>query len=225
MGTGEALIARIARRPEEVSPGRLAVFQAAGFNVGLGLDLNDVVAVAGLGTGNRFNVLLTALSDLGFPRDDVTLAESSSASPAEVTVAPTLPPAVKELLSGLFGPDWQRIRDARTADSVLASTVVDLAGARAVWWAAVAVATNVARDSLTALHDLLPGLEKLVATGGWLSNPHTRRLREDILGPFEVPDVLQCGSRGAAVLAGQACGLFASRANFPSMPMTAGVDE
>ena len=224
-GTGEALIARIARTPDEVDSVRLAAFNAAGYNVGLGLDESDLVAVRGLSTGNRLNVLLAALAGLGFPPDEVMLAEANAASLVGVGFIHSMPSALTELLSDLFGPDWQNLRDSGTAGTVLRSTVLDLAGARAVWWAAVAVATEVARDSLTSLDVLLPGLGKLVATGGWLRNPGIRRIREDVLGPFEVPDVLQCGTRGAALLAGQACGLFPSRADFPAAPTRAGVNE
>jgi len=68
------------------------------------------------------------------------------------------------------------------------------------------MAAEVARDSLSSLHALLPALDRLVATGGWLSNPGIRQVREVVLGRFDVPEALQCGTRGAALLGARASG-------------------
>lgn len=225
LGTGEALIARMAPSPETVEPARVAAFNTAGFNVGLGLSEHDLVALGGLGTGNRFNVVLTALTQMGFRRDDVMLAEHSRMYLSGPPTGARLPEVTTDMLTDLFGPDWRQVRDSGRATNVLRRTIVDQSGAREVWWAAVVLATEVARSALTSLRSLLPGLDRLVATGGWLSNPGIRRAREGVLGPFEVPDVRECGTRGAALLAGYAGGLFLTRADFPAPPTATGVTK
>jgi hypothetical protein len=85
------------------------------------------------------------------------------------------------------------------------------------------MAAEVARNSLMSLFELLPHLGRLVATGGWLGNSGIRRTREAVLGPFEVPEVIQCGTRGAALLGVRAGGL--SPAAFHLPPELTGVSE
>jgi sugar (pentulose or hexulose) kinase len=223
LGTGEALIARVVSTPEGVDQNTVTAFNAAGFNVGLGLGAQDLVALGGLGTGNRFNALLSALAERGFDRDDVMSASHSGPFLAEAGTRVRLPSETRELLDGLFGPDWQEVRDAGVASAVIQRTVPDLAAARTVWWAAVTMAAEVARNSLMSLFELLPHLGRLVATGGWLGNSGIRRTREAVLGPFEVPEVIQCGTRGAALLGVRAGGL--SPAAFHLPPELTGVSE
>jgi sugar (pentulose or hexulose) kinase len=214
LGTGEALIARIASDTAALGADELARLTAAGFNVGLGLDEHDVIAFAGLGTGNRFNLLLTALADNGFDRGEVLRAEERPAGePGAVGAALTGEAA--ELIETLGGPDWQVLRGRAAA--IVSRTVPDLATARILWWAAVARATRNARDALDALRQLAPRATRRVAAGGWLGNSGIREVRERMLGSFEVPTVGQSGTRGAALLAGLAAGVYSSRSEFPPL--------
>jgi len=207
LGTGEAIIARIVRDHAVLGADDVARFLRAGFNVGLGLEDRDGVALAGLGTGTRLRILLGALAERGFPREELLRGGPSGA------VTP-LPPEALDLVETLGGPDWSTLRAA--AAPILAGLAPDLAEARAVWWAAVARVTRNAQDALAALARLVPGASRVVAAGGWLGDPGIRALRERLLGPFGVPPVEQSGTRGAALLAGVAAGIH-PRSELPAL--------
>jgi sugar (pentulose or hexulose) kinase len=213
LGTGEALLAQVAAPPDELDATVVAGFNAAGFNVGLGLDEQGVIALCGLGTGNRFNLLLAALAAEGFQRDDVMSAPGKGSTPRIADDA-------AELLETLFGPNWQTLRASGTAGTVIRRSIPDVAAANALWWAAIARASRNTRAALDAMRELVPHATRLVAAGGWLADPGIRKVREHIIGPFEVPQVGQCGTRGAALLAGLAAGVYASRDDFPSLTGT-----
>lgn len=224
LGTGEALIAQLDRNPDGVDLPMVDRFKAAGFNVGLGLEEQDLIALAGLGTGNRFNLLLTSLSECGFSREEVMSAEGGRCSDTQ-RATQQLPSHVADLLETLFGARWQDLRTAGAATSVIRDAILDLPSARALWWAAVSRASRNARSSLDALAELLPGATLRVAAGGWLNNAGIRAVRQRVLGPFDVPAVSQCGTRGAALLAGLAAGLYPSRADFPILASTPGATQ
>ena len=214
LGTGEALIAWLTDEPSTLRAEDLARFTNAGFNVGLGLDEHDVVALAGLGTGNRFNLLLGALAEKGFDREELLRAEERPSGDPEA-IGATLNAEAAELIDVLGGPDWRDLEGAVAA--IVTRTVSDLATARVLWWAAVARATRNARDALVALGQLAPRATRRVAAGGWFGNAGIREVRDRMLGPFELPPVRESGTRGAALLAGLAAGVYATRADFPAL--------
>lgn len=213
LGTGEALLAQISASPDELDATVVARFNAAGFNVGLGLDEQGVIALCGLGTGNRFNFLLAALAAEGFHRDDVMSAPGKGSTQR-------LADDAVELLETTFGPSWQTLWTSGTAETVIRHSIPNVAAANALWWTAVARASRNTRAALGAMRELVPHATRLVAAGGWLADPGIRKVREHIIGPFEVPPVGQCGTRGAALLAGLAAGVYASRDDFPSLTGT-----
>ena len=219
LGTGEAVIARIAHAPEDLDADAVARFNAASFNVGLGLGEGELIAFAGLGTGNRFNLLLSALAESGYARHEVMDASARNSLVTEVS-ARRLHGDALDLLEILFGPGWQELRRSRTARADVRRTVRDLAGARALWWTAVERASRNTRASLDALEDLAPVPARLVAAGGWLANAGVRAVRQRVIGSFQVPPVDQCGTRGAALLAGAAAGIYASPTDFPRLAST-----
>ncbi len=212
LGTGEGIVARVADHPTRLTAERLAELTSAGFNVGLGVGVDDVVVLAGLGSGNRLNLLVDALDTRGFARVDLLRPDGRPSGIPETT---GLPAELSELIDALGGAGWQELR--ATAVDVVRRTVSDLPTAQRAWWAAVARVTRNARDALDAVHRLVPAAGRLVAAGGWLGDPGIRALRERMLGPFEVPDVAQVGTRGAALLAGLAAGMHPTRAEPPSL--------
>jgi sugar (pentulose or hexulose) kinase len=214
LGTGEALIAWMASGLNAPPAEHVARFTDAGFNVGLGLDEHDVIALAGLGTGNRLNLLLGALADNGFDRQDVLRAEARPSGDPEA-VGATLNAEAAEFVDVLGGPDWRHLEGR--APAIVRRTAPDLATARILWWAAVARVTRNAREKLVALGKLSPRATRRVAAGGWFGNAGIREVRERMLGPFELPPVGESGTRGAALLAGLAAGVYATRADFPSL--------
>ena len=64
-------------------------------------------------------------------------------------------------------------------------------------------------------------------SGGWAANPVLRRLKFAAFPNTVHPRVSEAGARGAALLAGQAAGAFASVDVFPPARLTAppGADE
>jgi len=217
LGTGEALITRIRTMHAGLDVGTVTAFTAAGYNVGFGVGDDDVIAFGGLGTGNRYNLLLDALSAAGYARDALMSDDGCPSADEQSASVARLDPRAIALLDRAFGADWQGLKASGDADAIIAETVADLAAARALWWAAVLWSGRMARDSLDALDRLLPGERGVVAAGGWLGSPGIRRIRARAMGRFAVPDLAQAGTRGAALLAGLAAGVFSSRADFPPL--------
>lgn len=213
-GTGEGIVARIARSPAALVGGRFESLTTAGFNVGLGVDAMDVIVMAGLGSGNRLNLLLAALAAHGFDREDVMWPRGRPPGAPEGIGAP-LSTRLADLVEALGGPDWQQLHGE--AGQIVGRDVRDLATARALWWAVIARLTYNAREVLDSVRRLIPGVTRLVAAGGWYGNAGIRELREQILGSFELPPVAEAGTRGAALLAGIAADVYAKRSDFPPL--------
>lgn len=214
LGTGEAVLAQIARRGADLDPATVARLRSQLVNVSLGVEHDDRIALAGLGTGNRFNLLLDALEEAGFARADVVAAEDAPSAAAQGHLLAGLPTELGQVVDRLFGPDWQELRRTGEVGAAVAVAATDLAVARSTWWAAVVRAS---RNARAALHALAPDEAgpRLVAAGGWLRNAGLVAVRARELGPFDVPDVEECGARGAALLAGLAAGVYSSRQDFP----------
>jgi sugar (pentulose or hexulose) kinase len=210
LGTGEGIVARVAEHSDDLTPGRQRALMDAGFNVGLGIGATDVIVMAGLGSGNRLTLLLDALDAHGFGRADVLAAEGV---PTDPEVRAAIAPELEQFVETLGGPDWPSLRPV--VGEVVAGAVPDLAIARTLWWATVVRLTRNARDVLDAARRLIPQATRLVAAGGWYGNAGIRAVRERMLGAIELPPVAQAGTRGAALLAGLAAGVYASRIDFP----------
>ena len=217
LGTGEALITRVADSTEDISEEDVARFVAAGYNLSFGLRENDVIAFGGLGTGNRYNVLLDALESAGYARADVYDEHFAPAGGAQRDSAERQPAELADILDRAFGPDWQALKNSGDATAAVQRAVADIDDARSLWWAAVLRSGRTARVSLDALFSLVPHRDRVVAAGGWLANAGIRRVRARTMGAFDVPDVAQAGTRGAALLAGLAAGVYASSAELPPL--------
>jgi sugar (pentulose or hexulose) kinase len=96
----------------------------------------------------------------------------------------------------------------------------DTAGTAArEWLAALRVAVARAAKSLGALEHLGGPIAEVRVSGGWAANPVLRRLKAGAFANSVYPRVLEAGARGAALLAGQAAGVFASVDDFPAPPV------
>ncbi|GGF18341.1 FGGY family carbohydrate kinase [Subtercola lobariae] len=208
LGTGEGIVAEVLADNAQLSAADLRRLTAEKFNVGLGLRETNVILLAGLGTGNRLNLILAALAANGFGRADVIDSLGRRSDPDAALTG-----ELAELVETLGAENWQSVRDDIAA--IVARNVLDLATAQALWWAEVARVTLNARDVLNSLSRLVPRATRLIAAGGWLGNEGIRDVREALLGPFEVFESGEAGTRGAALLAGLASGVYASRTDFP----------
>lgn len=84
------------------------------------------------------------------------------------------------------------------------------------WLTAMRDAVGRATASLRRLEELGGPITELYVSGGWASNPILRRLKAEAFPAIVYPRVVEAGARGAALLAGQAAGVFASAAAFPA---------
>lgn len=221
LGTGEAIVAHVGSRLDSEQYER---FKEEQFNVGFGLQDGDLIVLAGLGTGGRFQLLLKTLTASGFSVPDIMASDAADA-PETLQARKDLPRVAHELVQDLFGPNWQRLHDAPQFSEAIADVITDTALARAIWWEGMDLATQIAKARIDALRAMGISVDEVVAAGGWLANRAIRRARRAILGPFSIPQTPQSGTRGAAMLAGLAAGVFASRDDFPSVSYERGEDE
>lgn len=84
------------------------------------------------------------------------------------------------------------------------------------WRAALEHVERETAGRLAGMEAIAGPRERLVAVGGWLLDPAVRRVKEEILGPFEMPPVAEAGARGAALIGGVAAGLFADALAVPA---------
>jgi sugar (pentulose or hexulose) kinase len=88
------------------------------------------------------------------------------------------------------------------------------------WLTALRGAVARASSSLRGLEDLGGSIEQVRISGGWAANPVLRRLKMEAFPNTAYPRVGEAGARGAALLAGQAAGAFASADSFPPPTLT-----
>lgn len=88
------------------------------------------------------------------------------------------------------------------------------------WLTALRGAVARASSSLRGLEDLGGPIEQVRISGGWAANPVLRRLKMEAFPDTVYPRVSEAGARGAALLAGQAAGAFASVDSFPPPTLT-----
>jgi sugar (pentulose or hexulose) kinase len=96
-------------------------------------------------------------------------------------------------------------------------------GARA-WAEAIRDAVDAASHALEELRDLGGPIEEVLIGGGWAPNPVLRALKQAAFPHPVYPQVDEPGVRGAALLAGQAAGVFAAPADFPAPPLQSMTD-
>jgi sugar (pentulose or hexulose) kinase len=87
------------------------------------------------------------------------------------------------------------------------------------WHEALQAAVTRTLNSLTAVQELGGPLTEVRLSGGWAANPVLAMLKARALAHPVYPDVSEAGVRGAALLAGQAAGLFEGAEAFPSPPL------
>jgi len=103
------------------------------------------------------------------------------------------------------------------AEDVQAISGIDAGVSRgALWRAALASASRETARILRELEAVVGPPTRLVVTGGWTRSEAYRAIKRDILGPFQVPDVVEAGARGAALFGGLAAGVFTSVDGFPA---------
>lgn len=91
--------------------------------------------------------------------------------------------------------------------------------AAATWASAVRTTVDAASHALEELGDLGGPIEEVLIGGGWAANPVLRALKQTAFPHPVYPQVEEPGVRGAALLAGQAAGVFAAPAEFPTPPL------
>lgn len=219
LGTGEAVISHLDRSGGPLTQKDLQAFNVAGFNLSLGLSDGEFIGLAGLGTGNRFNLLLRKLTEAGYTRHELVDPDNVTPQHAEAQLS-SLSSDVRRVLEVLFGRDWQVLESSTELSDIIRLHIDDSESAKGMWWAAVVLGTRNAKTALDHLAILNPQAKQLVAAGGWFANPAICEIRKKILGDFRVPPVKQAGTRGAALLAGLASGVYTSFSNFPNLTST-----
>ncbi len=98
-----------------------------------------------------------------------------------------------------------------------------LAGAERRWLHAVRAAVGRSAATLRELERLGGPVDEVRLSGGWAANPVLRRCKLRAFANTLCPDVAEAGARGAALLGGQAAGVFHSSADFPPPSLTGGL--
>ncbi len=86
------------------------------------------------------------------------------------------------------------------------------------WAEAIERAVAAARHALDELQELGGPIDQVLIGGGWAANPVLRRCKQSLFPDPTYPLVTEPGVRGAALLAGQAAGVFADPQAFPPPP-------
>jgi sugar (pentulose or hexulose) kinase len=87
------------------------------------------------------------------------------------------------------------------------------------WAEATTGAVAAACNALDELRELGGPVDEVLIGGGWAANPVLRALKQTAFPHPVYPQVAEPGVRGAALLAGQAAGVFATAADFPAPPL------
>ncbi|HET9123983.1 MAG TPA: FGGY family carbohydrate kinase [Solirubrobacteraceae bacterium] len=87
------------------------------------------------------------------------------------------------------------------------------------WAEATRGAVSAASAALEELRDLGGPIDEVLIGGGWAANPVLRALKQTAFPHPAYPQVAEPGVRGAALLAGQAAGVFSAAADFPAPPL------
>jgi sugar (pentulose or hexulose) kinase len=186
-GTAEALVRTVAAGMDLGAVGALA---AVGITVGWHV-LADRWCLLGGTQGGL--ALQRVLGLLGVERDEL----------AQLDEWPLGAPPVGIVLSGVDD------------SSLTISGVGSAAAPAALWRAALEAVTRQAQIIHSAMAAVAGEHESLVVTGGWAHSRGLLETKRRLLGPFGVAPVKEAGARGAALLAGQAAGVFHGPQDFP----------
>jgi glycerol kinase len=85
-----------------------------------------------------------------------------------------------------------------------------------LWRAALEAVTAQAGHIHAAMSEVAGDHRHLVVTGGWARSVALLAVKRRVLGELRTPAAGEAGARGAALLAGQAAGLWNGPAEFPA---------
>jgi len=93
-------------------------------------------------------------------------------------------------------------------DRVALTGIGDGTSPALVWRAALESTGRGARRILDRMTRVAGPQRRIVMAGGWADGPAAQAVMREHLGPFELPDAVYTGARGAALTAGRAAGLI-----------------
>jgi glycerol kinase len=86
-----------------------------------------------------------------------------------------------------------------------------------LWRAALEAVTAQAAYVHSAMSAVVGDHQALVVTGGWSRSEALLEVKRRVLGPLRNRGDIEAGTRGAALLAGMAAGVYATTAEFPAL--------
>lgn len=194
LGTGEAVI-RSAGAMNRDAVGRAVT---AGLTVGIHVIPGRLLLMAGLGTGARLSGVLTAL---GVNSAEERLHLEEQAAKADGPVPSSAQWAVEIVCKGLSATAIPEALDDKAA----------------IWRAALYAAGHRLVYALTLLEQFAGPHERVIGAGGWFQSSAFNHTRRKILGrSITLPRTTEATGRGAAILAGVACGIYESAVKAPA---------
>jgi sugar (pentulose or hexulose) kinase len=186
-GTADALVRTV---PAGLPPGAVAELARAGITVGWHV-LPDRWCLLAATQGGL--LLQRVLGMLGADGSDLARLDT------EALAAGTGPVAVHD----------------SAGNAVTVTGVGDGVRPAHVWRAALETVTAQSRQIHDAMSAVVGPQHHLVATGGWSRSEALLRFKQDALGTLTRSPVGEAGTRGAALLAGVAAGVYAGPDDFP----------
>lgn len=89
-----------------------------------------------------------------------------------------------------------------------------------IWRAAQESAARETARILREMEEVAGPRDRLVVAGGWTWSEAYRAIKREVLGSFDVPDVVEAGARGAALFGGVAAGLYGTVQELPVCAVT-----
>lgn len=86
-----------------------------------------------------------------------------------------------------------------------------------VWRAAHEALAREARSILAVMEQVAGPVDRIVAIGGWTRSPLVRQVKQSVFGQLDYPPIEEAGTRGAALLAGLAAGIYPRFSELPSV--------
>jgi sugar (pentulose or hexulose) kinase len=178
--------------------------------VPVGLDGADVAKLAGAGITTGWHVLADRWCLLGGTQGGLALQRMLSLLGRTADDVPTLDR--KALACDARPVTIDGVDDETLTISGIGSGLspADL------WRAALEAVTAQAAQVHSAMSAVAGEHRALVVTGGWTNSAALLEVKRRILGPLHIADVAEAGARGAALLAGQAAGLYRGIDEFPA---------
>lgn len=194
LGTGEAVIRSV---PADFDPDMLLKAVKSGFTVGMHVLPGRGLYMAGLGTGARLSHVLTKLGVAG-SKEYCSLCEAALSAES-----PEPPRWVVEAI------------ELGLTSAPVNSDTADGLGRAETWRAALDLASRRCAEAVQRLDAVAGNHERIVAAGGWFQSAAFTEMRRSILGEMIVPPTNEAASRGAAMLAGVAAGVYGTHADIP----------